>query len=82
MKKAIGNLIFDTDISTALARSSDGDVLYRAPKGRFFMFSNSLLSEPEITIMTTDEALSAYNRFAEKLVDFKSAFPDIEFRDA
>ena len=80
MKKAIGNLIFDSDTATALARSSDGDVLYLTANGRYFLCRFFL--DPGISIMTAEEALFAYNRFAEKLVDFKSAFPDIEFKDA
>ena len=82
MKKAIGGLIFDTDSATVLARSGDGNVLYQTPNGRYFECTHSTLLAPEITILTEDEAMFTYNRFLEKLVDFKLAFPDIEFREA
>lgn len=82
MQKSIGGLIFDTDTATALARSGDGVVLYRAPKGTYFRCTHPLLGEPEITILTSDDALLLHNRCVEKLVSHQKAFPFHTFTEA
>jgi hypothetical protein len=82
MKKSIGGLIFDTERAQVLARSGDGDVLYLTQSGRYFRCSSNFFLPPDIIILSTDEAMHTYNRCVEKLVGYREAFKDVEFREA
>jgi len=82
MKKAVGGIIYSTETAVLIARNGAEDMLYRARNYRYFRVSSLPLCEPELSVLTDDQALFVYNRLAEKLIDYQTAFPFKEFRDA
>ena len=82
MKKAVGGIIYSTETAVLIARNGAEDMLYRARNYRYFKVSGPPLCEPELSVLTDDEALFFYNRCVEKLIDYRFAFPFKEFRDA